>query len=134
MRRLGVMLLPLLVAGCQDLAPVREARVCDSVEAILASPLVCDGQRVSIVGYLTFTRHGIYIADDEDGDAVLAVGLSTEKEHSTGTSELIAWVRSLPPATTRTLFGRFEGMPVVAPGEKPKLEVFSGMELPDGGD
>jgi hypothetical protein len=44
---------------------------------------------------------------------------------------LIARVRSLPPATSRTLFGSFRGVLVSIPGGKLELEVLSGTELPE---
>ncbi len=119
----------LLLLGCQPAYISRETRGCSSVEQILLNQSECDGQEVSIVGYLTFTRHGIFISDAEDSEGVIAARISKSIDHWEGSRKLIARVRSLPPATSRTLFGRFRGVLVSIPGDKLELEVFSDTEL-----
>lgn len=81
---------------------------------------------------MTFTRHGIMIADDQAGDEVISVRISRDSEHRASAGSLIAFVRSLPVRTTRTVHGHFEGILKWPPGEKPTFEVFSGTGLVEG--
>lgn len=96
---------------------------------IVADPLACEGRDLVVTGYLTFTRHGSYISDEMNSETVLSAFLSQAAEHRQAREDLIAVVRAQPLRPTRTIFGRFTGRLIRISGEKPRLEVFSGIDL-----
>ena len=96
---------------------------------IVADPLACEGRDLVVTGHLTFTRHGSYISDEMNSETVLSAFLSQEAEHRQARKDLIAVVRAQPLRPTRTIFGRFTGRLIRISGEKPRLEVFSGIDL-----
>lgn len=128
----GIVLL--IIMGCHASRPPRGTSACNSVASILGNPLACEGSDLVVPGHLTFTRHGIFMADEAEADLVLSAFLSQAPEHAGDRQELIALVRAQPPSTTRTLVGKFKGRLVVTPSEKPRMEVFSAMELAGGDD